>query len=584
VLLLGSPSALPQALGSTGSPSSDTSTPPPTRQEQPSFTEVLGSVGRFLTDGLRGALGGRAAQEVQWDSNQDPRSAIFTFVTGMEDLLYNGGTDRARVDKTLPEGFDSTSGEAVALKSIFDRLGSIPETALPGAAAVERSNLKTFELFPYAVDHEWVWLFLDTAPKQKITLELDDSDGTWRFSEDTMRSVIELAETMAPIPPLFPSSADTQIVRRIVAPMFGSSPWWSWLLLVLSVLVAFLAGRGVRRGLLAIGNRADARSALNLALVLKGLATSLGILTGTIIIIAGSSFVSFPPVISEAVWTLVRTVLLVAFIWAMFAFTELGAKLIRGQFIDDSNDYGEMAVAVVQRCISALLAIILIIFILENVLGLHISALVTGLGIIGLALSLAGKETTQNLFGAVSIFTNRPFVIGDWISFKGEIGSIVDVKMQATHVRLITGEMLVVPNMQFVSHEVENLSMRRYLRREINLSVTYETPKEKLDEALRVLEEVLRSDEVVSEGHCRLEERPPFVAFTEFGEYSLKLRAYYWYFIGEDGSELQRTAERGWYTYLAHCSLVNQAILREFNERNIDFAFPTETVKLESPA
>jgi len=314
--------------------------------------------------------------------------------------------------------------------------------------------------------------------------------------------------------------------------------------------------------------------------VTRSIGASLGILIATIIVILGSQFLYFTPTFSDIYWEVIRGILLIAVLWVFLGITDLITTLIKNRISTKNDTYRLMTVTLIQRVISTSLWVLLIMYVLEHVFNVNVMALITGLGIIGLALSLAGKETIQNLFGAVSIFTNQPFVVGDWVKFKDSLGEVLDVRMQSTHILLLSGETLIVPNMQFVSNEVENLSMRKFLRREMNLAIPYGTPIEKMDKAISVLKEVFKSDEVVKEGRFDLEEREASITFSDFGDYYLNLRIYYWYFIGEDGQKMQRNDKRGWYTYLEHCTVVNQAIIKAFEEADIQFAFPTQSLEI----
>jgi MscS family membrane protein len=301
---------------------------------------------------------------------------------------------------------------------------------------------------------------------------------------------------------------------------------------------------------------------------------------GTLVFVLACTFVELSPTISQLYWKCVQVVLMIALVWVIFGLTDLISTLVRYHVVTENREYGEMTVTIIQRIVRTFFFVMIAVFILENVFGFSVGTLITGIGILGLALSLAGKETAQNLFGAVSIFINRPFVVGDWVEFKGEVGEVFDVRMQATHIRLLSGEMMIVPNMQFISKEVENLAMRKYMRREMDIAIPYATEPDKVDQAVDLIDDVLRSEEVVREGKFNLEERPPVVSFSDYGDYYLNLKVYYWYFIADDGQGLQRNSERGWFSYLRHCTLVNRAILRAFNKEKIKFAFPTQTLAL----
>ncbi len=176
------------------------------------------------------------------------------------------------------------------------------------------------------------------------------------------------------------------------------------------------------------------------------------------------------------------------------------------------------------------------------------------------------------------IFGTRPFLVGDWISFEGKCGEVADVSLQATRVRLLTGEMWSVPNSNFVDKPVENLSLRKYLRRVFDVRLPLDTPPAQLAEAGRILKEVLTSDAVVGDGQGNLEERPPKVNFEAVGEYFFNLRADYWYLMHPEEQAPQRDTERGWFSYLAHCDLVNRTVVQRFDDAKIRFALPATAV------
>ena len=560
---------------------------PNDRQETPAFNEILDSVGRSVTEELRYLIRPDKEKEESWDSNESPRDTTLTFINGMEDWLYGGRKkeDLERVRKTLPEGFEPDGPEARALKKIFDRLGKIPNINLPGKADIESEGLTQFELFPYALDHEWVWRAAGQSPRGTITLiKAEDGVEGWTFSEETLRGATSLLQSVADIPPIYQSSEDKNVIDRVFGPMFQDSPWWSWLILLGSLLLAVFLGRLVRNLLISAGRHLQSKVAVLLGELIRGLALSVGIVVGVVVVIIGTSYLEFSPLISEVVWMFVRIVLLVAFVAVLLSGIDLVASVIRRKFESNSSEYREMTVAMVQRILRSILLVVLVVFILESALGIHVGALLAGLGIIGLALSLAGKESAANLFGAVSIFINRPFVVGDWIEFNDALGEVCDVRMQATYVRLLSGEMMIIPNQQFVSKSVNNLGMRKHLRRELNVTLPYSTTPEQVDRAVELLNEILRSQEVVSRGKCNLADHPPIVSFDDFGDYYLNIKVYYWYLIGDTGEELERNHERGWFDYLAHCSIVNRAILKSFNENGIRFAFPTQTIELEKHA
>ncbi len=158
---------------------------------------------------------------------------------------------------------------------------------------------------------------------------------------------------------------------------------------------------------------------------------------------------------------------------------------------------------------------------------------------------------------------------------------VEDVSVQVTRVRLLTGELWSVPNMKFVDQPVENLSSRRYIRRIMEINLPFGTSEKKVRRTIEVLEELLRSEEVVGDGEGDTQKHPPKINFTEIAEYSLNLRVDYYYLMHPSGTVPQRDSDRGWFTYLDHCSRVNALIIERFAEEGIEFAFPTQTIELE---
>ncbi len=585
LLLAAGPGLQGQMLPGGSELTSNQKLPPESRQETPTFTELMNSVGESVTLQIRDLLGHRASErEVTWNSNESPRDTVFTFIEGMQRWLREDSTDAERIQKTLPPGYAHDSKEARALYEVFARLGKIPPILIIGREEVMELKLKDYEVFPFAVDHRWIWNSVESPPRQTITLKRSADDGSWRFSEQTLASAPDLLEVLYGIAPVYGNEGDSRLVGRIFVFSSYGSPWLAGGIFLAGLGLAWFLGRWINRRLTSIGEKLEGKTRPVIGVMMRSISTSLAILAGIFVVIISSAFIDMTPILADLFWAMTKAVLLFAVIWFFFGLSDLAAALVKKHFVADGHEYGRMAVTIVQRVVRSVMFVILAFYLLQHILGINVAALITGLGIIGLALSLAGKETAQNLFGAISIFVNRPFVVGDWIEFKGEIGVVEDVRMQASHIRLLSGGILIVPNMQFISNSVENLAMRKYLRREMNIAIPYGTPPDKVDEAMQVLDDLLRGEAVTKEGKCDLDNRPPIISFSDFGNYYLNLKIYYWYFIGDDGHRLQRDSERGWFSYLEHCSIVNKKILRAFDEHGIEFAFPTQTIDLQTNA
>ena len=99
-----------------------------------------------------------------------------------------------------------------------------------------------------------------------------------------------------------------------------------------------------------------------------------------------------------------------------------------------------------------------------DALGFNLTSLVAGLGISGLALALAAKDTISNLFGATTVLLDRPFKIGDWVIIDSVEGEVCEISLRTTLVRTAADTIVTVPNANLVNTPVENFGKRRWRR------------------------------------------------------------------------------------------------------------------------
>ena len=191
-----------------------------------------------------------------------------------------------------------------------------------------------------------------------------------------------------------------------------------------------------------------------------------------------------------------------------------------------------------------------------NNAGYEIGALLAGLGIGGLALAMAAKDTVSNVFGGVTIFTDRPFVINDRVKIAGYDGMIKDIGLRSTRLETREGRLVTIPNSQFADSPVENVSMEPSRRVILNLGLTYDTPPEKMREALQILERIVEENPNLDADRR--------ISFNEFGDFALKI--YMRYFITR-GADIWGTK-----------SEVSLAIMERFAAAGLEMAYPTQVV------
>ena len=198
---------------------------------------------------------------------------------------------------------------------------------------------------------------------------------------------------------------------------------------------------------------------------------------------------------------------------------------------------------------------------LENV-DVDVAGLLAGLGIGGLALAMAAKDTISNVFGGASVFTDKPFEIGDTITVSGTTGTVEEIGVRSTRMRTFEDTIFILPNQAFIDSPVENLSRRRKRKKDIDLGLTYDTTPEQLEEAKQILAQILNDVGGI--------EPDPTIRFNAFGDSALIVKLIYWV------SDVSG--------YFPKIGQVNDEILKRFNEAGLEFAFPSQTVYLKQEA
>ena len=224
----------------------------------------------------------------------------------------------------------------------------------------------------------------------------------------------------------------------------------------------------------------------------------------------------------------------------------------------------DQLVPLIRKTLRLVVVIMVALFIAQNIFNWNIAALLAGLGLGGLAFALAAKDMVANLFGSITIFADRPFQIGDRVTIDGQDGVVEEVGFRSTKLRTLTGHLVTVPNSVVANTTVENIAARPYLKRSLDIGVTYDTSPKKMKQAVKILREMCeaRAKNFVAG-------RAPRVFFTDFNADSLGINVTYWFVPVE------------WEEFLSFNHDFNMELLTRFNEEGIEFAFPTRTLYIK---
>ena len=205
---------------------------------------------------------------------------------------------------------------------------------------------------------------------------------------------------------------------------------------------------------------------------------------------------------------------------------------------------------------------LVLLVVLDN-LGIDVTALITGLGIGGIAVALALQNVLSDLFASLSIVLDKPFVVGDFIIVGEFLGTVEYVGLKTTRIRSLSGEQLVFSNSDLLGSRIRNYKRMQERRAVFTLGVTYDTPLDKLRRIPRIIREAIEAQE-----NTRFDRSH----FKSYGAFSLDFETVYYMLVPDYNS------------YMDTQQLINFEVFRRFHDDDIEFAFPTQTLFLHSAA
>ncbi len=213
----------------------------------------------------------------------------------------------------------------------------------------------------------------------------------------------------------------------------------------------------------------------------------------------------------------------------------------------------------VRRTLRVFLVVIASMFIVQSVFEKPIGAWLAGLGIAGLAVSLAAQDSLKNLFGSITIIMDQSFKIGERIVCSGCNGVIEDIGLRTTRVRTADGHLISIPNANIVNSPIENISRRPAICRNFTLALKLDTPADKVKLALKIVSDILNEEQIRKPIHPIINGQacPPRISFSDYTMKSLNLDVVYWYAPPNNDQ------------YAAHAEKLNLRILEEFNRAGI---------------
>jgi MscS family membrane protein len=204
-----------------------------------------------------------------------------------------------------------------------------------------------------------------------------------------------------------------------------------------------------------------------------------------------------------------------------------------------------------------------ILLVIAN-LGYNVTALLTGLGVGGLAFALAAQDILKNFFAGIALIFDETFNKGERINFQGKTGFIEELKLRTTKVRTFEGTLLTIPNAKLADDIVENINKVHNVRIYQILGLTYDTNVKKLKKAKNIIEKLILEEKDTQKDKY-------WIWFDNFGAYNLEIHVIYYGVMTMDD----------WPQRIEFKERINFKIKEEFEKEGIEFAFPTQTIDIK---
>ena len=214
------------------------------------------------------------------------------------------------------------------------------------------------------------------------------------------------------------------------------------------------------------------------------------------------------------------------------------------------------AIDLISRLSKVLLWVIAFFFVLTN-LGFNITPAIAGLGIGGIAVAFALQNVLGDVFASFSIYFDRPFSKGDFITIGDDMGVVKQIGIKSTRIQTLEGQELIVSNRELMETRINNYKKMERRRVQFSFGVRYETPTQKLKKIPAIIGDITGKIKLATLDRAH---------FRKFGDYSLVFEVVY--FIDS----------RDYNAYMDIQQEINFAIKERFEKEGIELAYPTQTI------
>lgn len=199
---------------------------------------------------------------------------------------------------------------------------------------------------------------------------------------------------------------------------------------------------------------------------------------------------------------------------------------------------------------------VVLLFVVSN-FGINITSIITGFGVIGIAVAFAFQSILKDLFSYITILLDRPVDIGDYVKIDDKKGIIERIGIKTTRLKSIDGGEVIIPNTSLTEKKIDNFGKSNYRRVVHKVRIPLETKVEMIKKIKKELIRIAKSHSCNKIEHCNM---------STIGDYFLEFDLVY------------RITPRNYYLYVNIKESINLSILKYFEKEKIMFAYPAEII------
>jgi MscS family membrane protein len=343
------------------------------------------------------------------------------------------------------------------------------------------------------------------------------------------------------------------------APLAGI-PLWQYLASLLYIFLAFYVSKALDAFITVRVRRWAEETSTKLDdLLVELLRGPVRIIAFVILLHIGMRVYSWPEALADFFSKALKIIVAVSITYVLLKAVDLLMGVWRQRTTTLENEqFGRQLLPLIGKSLKVFVVIVAALVTSQN-LGFNVTGLIASLSIGGLAVGLAAQDTLANVFGAVAVLVDKPFKVGDRIQLDNVDGTVESIGFRSTRVRNLDGHLVTVPNKTMGNATIINVTARPNIKTVMNIGVTYDTPAEKLQRAMQIIEDIFRPHPKTAD---------LIISFNKFESSSLNILVVHWW----NSTDFKE--------YLLNFQKLNLELKRRFDAEGISFAFPTQTIYL----